>query len=315
MLGTACGPAALGWESAMEVLFIGVSSCIPEAGGDTACFLINGRHPSGGCGSSAAALLVDTGWRGALGLRELGVDPVSVESVVLTHLHQDHYLWSFLHCSGTSHNARNSSAQSVTLLQEILLYYGCHRNTRESVGLPQMLFYRAMCAPRPQAPLRIIGPAEHLEEVVASAMGFLQVGRFPELQVELEVVGLRPDDECDVGGIRLHTCAARHVSGTGVPEPSLSWRATETNTGAALAFSGDTSYNPDLAQLARGVHTIIHDAAHSNGREAAQVAQDAGAARLFLIHYDRQSGQRILEEARRVFPESYLAEAGQRVTV
>jgi len=178
-----------------------------------------------------------------------------------------------------------------------------------------MLFYRAMCAPRPQAPLRIIGPAEHLEEVVASAMGFLQVGRFPELQVELEVVGLRPDDECDVGGIRLHTCAARHVSGTGVPEPSLSWRATETNTGAALAFSGDTSYNPDLAQLARGVHTIIHDAAHSNGREAAQVAQDAGAARLFLIHYDRQSGQRILEEARRVFPESYLAEAGQRVTV
>jgi len=42
-------------------------------------------------------------------------------------------LWSFLHYSDTSHNARNSSAQSVTLLQEILLYYGCHRNTRESV--------------------------------------------------------------------------------------------------------------------------------------------------------------------------------------
>jgi len=258
----------------MEVLFIGVSSCIPEAGGDTACFLINGRHPSGGCGSNAAALLVDTGWRPALGLRELGVDPVSVESVVLTHLHQDHYL-----------------------------------------GLPQMLFYRAMCAPRPQAPLRIIGPAEHLEEVVASAMGFLQVGRFPELQVELEVVGMRPDDECDVGGIRLHTCAARHVSGTGVPEPSLSWRATETDTGAAIVFSGDTSYNPALARFARDAQVIIHDAAHSTGLEAAQVAQNAGAARLFLIHHDRQSGQGILEEARRVFPETYLAQAGQRVTL
>jgi hypothetical protein len=33
------------------------------------------------------------------------------------------HLWSFLHYGNVSHDAGNSSAESVTLLQEILLHY------------------------------------------------------------------------------------------------------------------------------------------------------------------------------------------------
>jgi len=42
--------------------------------------LINGKH------------LVDTGWCAALKMREYGFDPLALESIILTHFHQDHYL-------------------------------------------------------------------------------------------------------------------------------------------------------------------------------------------------------------------------------
>jgi len=64
----------------MEIKFLGVSSCIPDVGGEVASFLIDGRH------------LVDTGWCMALKLRQHGLDALALESIVLTHLHHDHIL-------------------------------------------------------------------------------------------------------------------------------------------------------------------------------------------------------------------------------
>lgn len=62
------------------ITFLGISSCIPDAGHDTACFLINGRH------------IVDTGWMGVLRMREYGFDPLNLETVIFTHMHHDHYI-------------------------------------------------------------------------------------------------------------------------------------------------------------------------------------------------------------------------------
>jgi ribonuclease BN (tRNA processing enzyme) len=64
----------------MKITFVGESTCIPDVGREMACFLINGKH------------LVDTGWCGVLRMRDHGFDPLALESVILTHLHQDHYL-------------------------------------------------------------------------------------------------------------------------------------------------------------------------------------------------------------------------------
>lgn len=247
----------------MEVLFVGVSSCLPDPGGDTASFLINGKH------------LVDTGWCSVQRLRDFGLDPLDVESVILTHLHQDHYL-----------------------------------------GLPHLLFHHAMSRQAGERrPLRLLGPAGNLGKVVASAMAFLQTDRFPELRLDLEVVGLKPGEGFRAGGLQLDTCAAKHVSGTGVPEEALSWRATEVETGAAIAFTGDTSYNPEFISLAADAGVIVHDAAHSTGREAAEIARAARAGRLYLIHCNRAEAASALAEARFLFPETYLAEAGERIAV
>jgi len=248
----------------MEVRFLGVSSCIPEVGGETACFVLD------------QAYLVDTGWYGVLRMRDLGLDPLAVRTLILTHLHHDHTL-----------------------------------------GLPQWLFYHMMHRRGTDGggPLRILGPGEHLAAVVEAALALLQVGRFPELQLSLEIVPLRAGDTCDLGTIQLETRAAKHVSGAGVPEPSLCWRATDKATGAALVFTGDTSYDATLGEWAKGARVLLHDAGHATGAEAAQVAKAAGVGRLYLIHYSPAEGERALAEARAVFAESFLAQAGETVEV
>jgi ribonuclease Z len=67
-------------ESRLKITIIGDSSCIPDLRRETACFLINGKH------------LVDTGWCSALRMREHGFDPLKLDSIILTHFHQDHYI-------------------------------------------------------------------------------------------------------------------------------------------------------------------------------------------------------------------------------
>jgi len=64
----------------MKITIIGQSTCIPDQERETACSLIDGKH------------LVDTGWCSAQAMRPYGFDPLALESILLTHLHQDHYL-------------------------------------------------------------------------------------------------------------------------------------------------------------------------------------------------------------------------------
>jgi ribonuclease Z len=62
----------------MKITILGDSTCIPDPGHDAASFLINGKH------------LVDTGWYATLKMREYGFDPLALESLIITHFHQDH---------------------------------------------------------------------------------------------------------------------------------------------------------------------------------------------------------------------------------
>lgn len=223
-----------------------------------------------------SANLVDTGWNTALGMRQYGFDPQDLQSIILTHMHHDHCL-----------------------------------------GLAGLLLYLGLRGPREEStrPLHILGPAQYLGDVVAAAFEFLQIPRFPELDVAHELVPLQPGDSYELDGVRLDTCAANHVSGKGNPEPALSYRVTEPATGAVFAFSGDTSFHPPLADFARGASLLIHDGAHSTAEEAARIAKMAGVARLLLIHYGSGRGESLLAAAREVFPNTDLAHDGGSLTI
>ena len=93
----------------------------------------------------------------------------------------------------------------------------------------------------------------------------------------------------------------------------------------SYAYCSDTCYLPDLHERVKDVTVLYHESTytsenedrakiyyHSTARQAALVAQKAGAGRLLLGHYSARYNNEnvLLEEAKAVFPESYLAQEG-----
>ena len=66
--------------SQTTVTFLGTATVTPEAGHDTASFLINRN------------ILVDTGWYAAVRMLSYGFSPLDLDYLILTHCHHDHYI-------------------------------------------------------------------------------------------------------------------------------------------------------------------------------------------------------------------------------
>ncbi|MBW3623492.1 MAG: MBL fold metallo-hydrolase [Armatimonadetes bacterium] len=196
---------------------------------------------------------------------------------------------------------------------EALFLTHCHHD--HYMGLPMLLFYRAMRG-KDRPPLRIYGPAEELEEVVELSRRFLRPERFPEAFPQVELHPLSPGQLVEEGEMAIRTARATH------PVPALSYRFEDRSSGAVVAYSGDTGYEPSLAMFFRDADLLIHEASlapgqtdrggygHASPEEAARIARDAGAERLALIHYLQSNGEAILTAARSVFVETVLAEEG-----
>jgi ribonuclease Z len=245
--------------------FLGIASAVPEAGEDTASFLVNGE------------LLFDCGWANVLQMRACKYDPLQVRTLFFTHCHHDHYL-----------------------------------------GLPALLFYRSMrSAP---APLTIIGPPDDLPIVVERSLSFLQAERFEVMQQELNLVPLEPGATWENERYQIQTVRALH------PVTAVCGRLTDKQTGAVIAFTGDTSPNQALKTLAQGADLLIHEASispdgklddrwgHSRSIDAAQTALEANAKSLRLVHASARHREASLQAAQAIFPNTQLAAQGETLT-
>jgi ribonuclease Z len=72
--------------------------------------------------------------------------------------------------------------------------------------------------------------------------------------------------------------------------PTIGLRIENKLTGKVLAYTCDTEPIPALLELGRGADLLIHEAAgkgfgHSSARQAGEIASEAGAKSLYLIHY------------------------------
>ena len=89
----------------------------------------------------------------------------------------------------------------------------------------------------------------------------------------------------------------------------------------AYAYCSDTRYVPTLHELVAGVDLLYHESTycrdsqhraeaywHSTAADAATVAREAGVKKLLLGHYSSRypDENAFLDEAREIFPESYL---------
>lgn len=98
----------------------------------------------------------------------------------------------------------------------------------------------------------------------------------------------------------------------------------------SYAYCSDTRYIPTLHERVKGVDVLYHESTydqacsrrarmyyHSTSVEAAMVARDAKVGKLLLGHYSARypDEQAILNEARDIFPNSFLSEEGMVVQV
>lgn len=105
-----------------------------------------------------------------------------------------------------------------------------------------------------------------------------------------------------------------------IPNSRLTVPSAEARS---YAYCSDTRYIPKLHELVKGVSALYHESTygsdnaerarkywHSTASEAARVAHDAGVGKLILGHYSARydSEETLLEEARRIFPDTVLAE-------
>ena len=102
------------------------------------------------------------------------------------------------------------------------------------------------------------------------------------------------------------------------PVPVIGLRI-EAAGGGIAAYSCDTAPSPEITALARGADVLVHEAqetpvpgVHSTYAQAAQVAFEAGARRLVLVHLPPGAKDGDLEEARKVFAHTELGEDGGR---
>jgi ribonuclease Z len=93
-------------------------------------------------------------------------------------------------------------------------------------------------------------------------------------------------------------------------------RVEDRADGRVAAYSCDTARADAIVQLARDADLLVHEAnrdtggGHTTFREAGEVAREAGAGRLVLVHLPANVGEPELDEARAAFPGAVLGEDG-----
>lgn len=103
---------------------------------------------------------------------------------------------------------------------------------------------------------------------------------------------------------------------------------TDPDKVMSYAYCSDTAFNPQVAEMIKGINTIYHEATytndfahlarqrgHSTSAEAARIAQIAGAERLILGHFSKRYRDEspIINEATEIFPNTILANDGMRI--
>ena len=88
--------------------------------------------------------------------------------------------------------------------------------------------------------------------------------------------------------------------------PTIGLRVEFIDSGGVLAYSGDTQACPAVVRLASQANVLIHESSgntlgHTSAEQAGEIATEAGAKELYLIHYPVNKGESLLSLARETF--------------
>ena len=100
--------------------------------------------------------------------------------------------------------------------------------------------------------------------------------------------------------------------------PVIGIRVEDAQGAGVCAYSCDTAKSAEITEMARGADLLVHEATgtemggHTTYLQAAEVARDAGAGRMVLVHLPPFVTDGDLAEARTIYADMRLGEDGAR---
>jgi len=292
-----------------EIIFLGTSASAPSVRrGLSAQIIKHNEH----------RFLVDCGEGTQRQILQSGTGFKRLNRVLLTHGHLDHILGL---------GGLLSTLMRWEVLDELEVYGG--RSTLERVH--QLLYGVVLRGkqPRTKLHLREIKPGVIFETEDFNITAFSTTHRGPDcLGYRFEEKAHRPfladkADELKIpfGPVRRDLVQGKSVTLEDGRRISPDEVLGSLIKGASLTITGDTGRTDNLLEAVDGSDTLVIEATyvhkdvdmarkfgHLTARQAAELAKQAGVKRLILTHLSRRYRERdILNEAREVFPESYVA--------
>lgn len=209
-------------------------------------------------------------------------------------------------CGGDA--AQRMLAQGIALdeLEAVVL---THEHPDHIGGFP-LLVERLWLAGR-RHPLPVHGPEETLKRARRLWETFDTSGWEGVPELEWQPVALEQSAKVLTSDAWRVTAAPGEHS-----VPSIALRCEHRGTESAVAYSADTRPTGAVVRLAAGADLLVHEATggegggHSSAEAAAEIAAEAGVARLVLVHLPPETPD--LEMARRSFTPIELGEDGGR---
>lgn len=293
-----------------SVTILGAASAKPSATRHQSSQLVN--H----CGQY---FLIDAGEGVQSRLVRVGVNPMRLTAVFISHLHGDHIfgLFPMISTLGLMGRKRPLHIYAPNPFGEILEYHLRYFDTQ----LPYEIVWHELHTTQHEL-LFENGVLEvwsvPLRHRVPTA-GFLFREKPAGLNVRKEAI-----DRYDLGVAQI-TLAKRGedvvlASGEIVPNGELTYTPWSPRS---YAYLSDTNYSGKAVSLVKGVDLLYHEATyaadmrrdakdrgHATTHDAARAAVESGAQRLIIGHFSSRykDEQVLVEECRELFAESYIAE-------
>lgn len=295
-----------------EVQILGSNSAIAE----------HGRHPTAQVVYiHDRSFLIDCGEGTQLRMRHFGVRRFKIECIFISHLHGDHYFG---------------------LIGLLTTYHLLHRTTPLTIyGPPKLLdvfnLQLSIAGTTLCYPLHFVALDASNRQLLMDDHD-LRVYSFP-VKHRIPTVGFLFEEKCfsrkidkeavkDLGLEPAHYQALREGKDITLPDSRYFRNDTLTLPSSlprSYAYCADTLFDPELATYFRDANLMYHEATfmhdhsqrafetfHSTSRQAAEMAEIAGVQQLLIGHFSSKYLELspLLQEAREVFTNTFLAEEG-----
>jgi ribonuclease Z len=302
---------------AFDVTILGCSSALPAFG----------RYPSSQLVHIAGRyFLIDCGEGTQMQLRRFSLKFQRIDHIFISHLHGDHYLglpglMASMHLLGRTEPLELYADEG---LNEILQINNRHSHTvlKYPVHFHSLDFSESKLVFEDE---KVKISTLILKHSIQCCGFVFEEKQRPRKLIKEKIEELR----IPIASLEALKSGDDYTAPDGVVIPNIEL-TTDPLPPRKYAYCSDTIYNKDLLAQLQNADLIYHESTfmedmrtradqtmHSTAKDAANMAKEAGAKRLLLGHFSARYKDLnpLLEEARSVFPQSYLAQEGEKYFV